>query len=164
MWETSLPLTTTSVAIDTLSTLVWTAHVYFPACFSLMFRIMMSPAERCQCRSLEKQKTTKRERKKSVKRLIFLQVQNKLKRTVETSPMPKWFLLAFSLSHYGAERYDTSPGTRQMTEWNFSWSFMRTALCEELKSFFQLYPFYSLQFHLLCRQPFNAKCIISFEL
>lgn len=45
--EMCLPLTTTSVAIDTLSTFVWTAHVYFPACLGWMFRIIMSPAERC---------------------------------------------------------------------------------------------------------------------
>lgn len=41
-----LPLTTTSVAMDTLSTLVWTAQVYFPACLNWMLRIMMSPADR----------------------------------------------------------------------------------------------------------------------
>ena len=48
--EVCLPLTTTSVAIDTLSTFVWTAHVYFPACLGWMFRIIISPAERCRHR------------------------------------------------------------------------------------------------------------------
>lgn len=75
-----------------------------------------------------------------------------------------WFILTSSSLHYEGKMYNMSPGTHQMTECSFSSSFMSTGLCEILKSFFQLRPFYSLWFHLLCRQPFNAKCIISFEL
>lgn len=48
------PLTTKSTATEMLSTLVCTAHVYFPACLSWTFRIIMSPAE-CCCHSMHAQ-------------------------------------------------------------------------------------------------------------
>lgn len=47
-----LPLTIKSSAMEMLSTLVCTAHVYFPACLSWIFRIIISPAE-CCCHSTD---------------------------------------------------------------------------------------------------------------
>lgn len=54
-WD--LPLTTKSTAMEMLSTFVCTAHVYFPACFSWTFRIIISPAE-CCCHSTHAQPHT----------------------------------------------------------------------------------------------------------
>lgn len=70
--------------------------------------------------------------------------------------MPKWFLL-----HYIMEEKGTSQ-VQGRTKW-LSESFQNN-LQVRLKSFFQLYPFYSLWFHLLYRQPLNSKCVVSFEL
>lgn len=136
------PLTTTSVAIDTLSTLVCTAQVYFPACLSWMLRIMMSPADRWNVWKMEikRQKVAKRngpsaaEFRHSVLGGVHRQAQ------CQNDFCLEW--LYYIMEEKGTSQVQGWRGGREKVFRNRLWG---RSLCREgLKSFFQLRGFYSL--------------------
>lgn len=158
--RTFIPLTTTSVAMDTLSTLVWTAQVYFPACLSWMFRIIMSPSERCRSRGGGGERGAKKKSRLFKLQIELKAVQKKRKKeNITTNAMSQWFLLAFGLLHYGRERCNNKvQGRTQWLSAAFHDRLWRRIFCGELKGFFQLHPF------LFSAIPFTPQTTIQCQM